>query len=153
MEKIYIKHGEHEIIIESDNKDFITSNLSSIYQFYSHIEKTNLPTPKEIKKQLIDHKKIKHNHKPTPAEYYREMNPSSGKEKLLVFAKYLDEYESISQFTSQDINRIAEEVKLPKNIHTQYYTDGVRQGLLRQHGSGKYSLTLSAEDIIEKMKN
>ena len=35
--------------------------------------------------------------------------------------------------------------------HAQYFTNAVKQGLLRSHGHGKYSLTLSSESLISTM--
>jgi hypothetical protein len=71
--------------------------------------------------------------------------------QLLIFAKYLEQYENLSDFTGKDINRVAKEAKLAKDIHPQYFTNAVKQGLLRKQGQ-RYSLTLSAEETLASMQ-
>lgn len=89
----------------------------------------------------------------TPAEFYQQKakGKTDGISKILIFGKYLEEFRSISEFSRQDINDLAKEAKLAKDIHTQYFTNAVKQGLLRSHGRSRYSLTLSAESIISAM--
>jgi len=57
-----------------------------------------------------------------------------------------------TQFGPHDINEVGTQAKLSKEIHPQYFVNAVKQGLLRSLGEGKYSLTLSAEDVLAKMK-
>jgi hypothetical protein len=88
--------------------------------------------------------------KPTPAEFFRDKGKSDGLSTVLIFGKYLEDYEGRSEFSRGDINRLAKEARLSKDIHAQYFTNGVKQGLLRKSGQ-RYSLTLSAEEVLASM--
>jgi hypothetical protein len=70
----------------------------------------------------------------------------------LIFGKYLEEFRGQADFSRQDINKIAAEAKTSKDIHGQYFSNAVKQGLLRSVGRGRYSLTLSAEEALAGMK-
>ena len=72
--------------------------------------------------------------------------------QIIIFGKYLEDYRNKPEFTRADVKAVAKEAKIAKNIHSQYFTNAVKQGLLRIFGSGKYSLTLSAEDALAAMK-
>ncbi len=85
---------------------------------------------------------------PSPAEFYRLKGKSDGVGQLLVFAKYLETYRGVSEFTPKEINNLVKEARLSRDIHGQYYSNAVKQGLLRPLGNKKYSLTLSAEDYL-----
>jgi hypothetical protein len=89
---------------------------------------------------------------PSPAEFYRAKNRTDGVAQILIFGKYLEEFRNKTEFTPQELNDIAKEAKLSKDIHPQYFSNAVKQGLLRGLGAGKYSLTLSAEDALSAMK-
>jgi len=149
MAKIRIRHGEDEIELEGED-NFLEKQLKD---FYERIEK-KLPDKKRhtLKNDLIKPPPKRPTGKePTPAEFYRSKKRTDGISKLLIFAKYLEEYRDISEFTPRDINNLAKDVKLPKDIHAQYFSNAVKQGLLRSHGSSKYSLTLSAEEALASM--
>ena len=87
----------------------------------------------------------------TPAEFFKSKGKADGISQILIFGKYLEEYRNMSEFSQADINKVVKEAKLPKDIHGQYFTNAVKQGLLRSHGGGKYSLTLSAESVLSAM--
>jgi len=87
---------------------------------------------------------------PSPAEFYLAKKPDSGTETLVVFAKYLEDFRSQPEFKLTDINKIAKEAKT-KDIHSQYLTYAVKQGLVRPVGKGKYGLTLSGESAVAAM--
>jgi len=148
MSKIRIRHGEDEIEVEGSDS-FIKKQLDSFYQ-----RVPVLPTgpPATLKKdiQAATDKKTP-GRLPTPAEFYKAKNPRGGVSQILVFGKYLEEYRGKPEFTPQEINQIAGEAKL-KNIHGQHFTNAVKQGLLRSRERGKYSLALSAEDVLAAMK-
>ena len=55
------------------------------------------------------------------------------------------------EFTRADVNALTSQAKFSKDIHSQYFTNAVKQGLLRMHDGGKYSLTLSAEEILSAL--
>jgi len=88
---------------------------------------------------------------PTPAEYFRSKNRSDGIAQVLIFGKFLEEFRGQGDFSRQDINKIAAEAKT-KDIHGQYFSNAVKQGLLRSVGRARYSLTLSAEAALAGMK-
>ena len=87
----------------------------------------------------------------TPAEYYKAKGKTDGVSQILIFAKYLEEFEGVSEFKRKDINDLTKKAKLSKDVHTQYFTNAVKQGLLRSHGGSQYSLTLSAESLLAAM--
>jgi hypothetical protein len=89
----------------------------------------------------------------TPAEFYTQKSKgkTDGISNILIFGKYLEESRGVSEFSRQEINDLARETKLSKDIHTQYFTNAVKQGLLRSHGRSRYSLTLSAESVVAAM--
>jgi hypothetical protein len=83
----------------------------------------------------------------SPAEYVRLTNPKTGTEKLLVLGRFLEQNRGVTEFAGSEINKLASEAK-SKNIHSQYYTYAVKQGLLRTVGKSKYALTISGEDVV-----
>lgn len=145
--KVRVKLGDNEIEIEGD-KTLIDNHLKSFYdKIYG-----NSSTSKSIdlKDKIYEESSSKKLSKePTPAEYYKSFGKTDGISQILIFAKYLEIYRSFSEFSQKDINNVAKDAKLSKDIHAQYFSNAVKQGLLRGHGKGKYSLTLSAEDIIK----
>lgn len=144
--KLRIKLKENEIEIEGD-ENFIEKYTTA---FYKKIE--NAPAPSkslDLKEKIYEESTIKKSTKePSPAEYYKSLGKTDGISQILIFAKYLELNRSFSEFSQKDINSLAKEAKLSKDIHGQYFSNAVKQGLLRSHGKGKYSLTLSAEDLL-----
>jgi hypothetical protein len=147
VDKIRLRHGENEIEIEGSNK-FIEKHLAS---FYERIGLVPVVTTTQLKKEILESPKKQSGKTPTPAEYYKSKGKTDGISQVLIFGKYLEEYRNISEFTQREINTLAKESKLAKDIHAQYFTNAVKQGLLRSHGRGRYSLTLSAESALSAM--
>jgi len=149
MNKIRIQHGDHEIELEGSD-EFIEKHLN---EFYERIGSMSISAPSsKLKKEISEQTPKKVSGKvPTPAEFYQLKGKTDGVSQILIFGNYLEEYKNISEFSRQEINKLAKEAKLPKDIHTQYFTNAVKQGLLRSHGHAKYSLTLSAENVISAM--
>lgn len=148
MSKIRVRHGDNEI--ELDGSDaFIAAQLE---QFYQRIETgRSLVSPTTIKKELLEsHAKPKQGKQPTPAEFYKSKGKTDGISQVLIFGKYLEEFEGKSEFSQAEVNKVAAEAKLSKDIHGQYFTNAIKQGLLRKRGT-KYSLTLSAEEVLASM--
>jgi hypothetical protein len=147
MNKLRIRHGDHEIELEGSDK-FIKDQLA---EFYSRMKETRVPASK-IKQDIFEPApKPVPGKEPTPAEFYRAKGREDGISQILILGKYLEDYRGMSEFSREDINNLGKEAKLPKSIHGQYFTNAVKQGLLRAHGRSKYSLTLSAESIISSM--
>ncbi|MCX6639571.1 MAG: hypothetical protein NTW14_03695 [bacterium] len=148
MGKLRIRYSENEFEAEGDEK-FIELHMK---RFYEKIEGSSTQHSTTKSDELEDAPpKIPEGKIPTPAEFYKAKGKTDGLSQILVFGKYLELYRMISEFTKLDINGIAKEVKLSKDIHSQYFTNAVKQGLLRSHGQGKYSLTLSAEKILSAL--
>lgn len=149
MAKVRIKHGDNEIEVDGSDA-FIAKHLKA---FYEKVQPGHIvSTPAALKKEI----EASASKKPigkvtTPAEFYRSKNRTEGVAQVLIFGKYLEEYRSKPEFTRSDVNAVAAEAKLSKDIHGQYFTNAVKQGLLRSLGLGKYSLTLSAEDALAAM--
>lgn len=149
MNKLKVKHGDHEIEIEgADN--FIKAQLA---EFYTKIQDMGTrPAASKIRHEILDTPvKPPAGKEQTPAEYYRQKGREDGVSQILILGKYLEEYRGMSEFSREDVNNLGKEAKLSKNIHSQYFTNAVKQGLLRSHGKSKYSLTLSAESVISSM--
>jgi hypothetical protein len=152
MSKIRIKHFEHEIEVEGDNA-FIKSYLDDFYKKIKFSSQTPVEinfnenmetatTPPSLKKEI------------TPAEFFMKItntNKTEGINQILIFGKYLEEILGKTEFTKKEINNVVKQARLAKDIHPQYFTNAVKQGLLRASGSGKYSLTLSAETAFSSI--
>ncbi len=149
MGKIHIRHGDNEIDVDG-NDTFIKKQLAA---FYERIQHTQLASPSASLKKDIQASATK---KPsgkqlTPAEFYNSKKRTDGISQILIFGKYLEDYRGKSEFSRQDINDIAKSAKISKDIHSQYFTNAVKQGLLRNLGHSNYSLTLSAEEVLAAM--
>jgi hypothetical protein len=153
MSKIRIKHLEHEIELEGDD-GFIDKHLDG---FYKKINISNRKPresslnekPEEVFKPVSPTKDI------TPAEFFKKFtqkNKTEGVNQILIFGKYMEEIRAKTEFTVKEINQIVREAKLSKDIHRQFFTNAVKQGLLRSSGKGSYSLTLSAETAYASMQ-
>jgi hypothetical protein len=152
MSKIRIKHFEHEIEVEGDDA-FIKNHLNDFYkrikfstqnsiEFNFDGNTTTAITRPSLKKET------------TPAEFFKKIansNKTEGINQILIFGKYLEEISGKAEFTKKEINDVVKQAKLAKNIHPQYFTNAVKQGLLRASGNGKYSLTLSAETALSSI--
>ena len=149
MGKIHIRHGENEVELDGSD-EFIKAQLAD---FYSRIKDApTRPPASKIKEQILESTpKPAGGKEPTPAEFYRQKGKEDGISQILILGKYLEEFRGMSEFSHDDVNKLSKEAKLPKDIHGQYFTNAVKQGLLRTHGHGKYSLTLSAESTLSSM--
>jgi len=149
MGKIRIRHLDNEIELEGSD-EFIEKHLKAFYERIGTIP-TSAPSSRLKKEILEPPSKKPPGEAPTPAEYYKSKGKTDGISQVLIFGKYLEEYRNLPEFSREDINKLAKEAKLAKDIHSQYFTNAVKQGLLRTHGRGKYSLTLSAESVLTAM--
>ena len=148
MSKIRVRHGEDEIELEGSD-DFISARLTA---FYEQLPKLTAAPPEQdgtrsaiLRPAASKHKAV------TPAEFYRSYGaPTDGVSQILVFAKYLEDIEGRSEFAIADVNLAAKNARLAKNIHSQYFSNAVRDGLLRRDQKGLYSLTVSAEERLSK---
>jgi hypothetical protein len=152
MNKIKIKLFDCEIELEGDD-NFIKKHLDDFYKRINTVStpkmsiNSNMDTP--IFSPPISAKGL------TPAEFYKKIQhkgKSEGVNQILIFGKYLGEVQEITEFSQKEVNSVLKEAKLSKPIHGQYFTNAVKQGLLRPIGQGKYSLTLSAETAISNMQ-
>jgi hypothetical protein len=150
MGKIRIRHGDNEIEIDG-NITFIKKQLSA---FYERIQYTQLASPSASLKKEIQASAAKKSlgKQLTPAEFYKSKNQTDGISQVLIFGKYLEDYRGKSEFSRKDVNIVAKEARISKDIHTQYFFNAVKQGLLRNIGPRKYTLTLSAEEVLAAMK-
>jgi len=148
MGKVRVRHGDNEIEVDGTDQ-FIKQQLESFYQRVGSIG-SYISSP-IIKEKLLDKEKVATTGKTlTPAEYYKAKGRTDGVSKILIFGKYLEQYSRQNEFSRSDVNKLAREAKLSRDIHTQFFTNAVKQGLLRRQG-GKYSLTLSAEEVLASM--
>lgn len=144
MGRIRLRHGDNEIELEGSDP-FIKKQLE---QFYARLGGTSPSAKTAIREQLLSGATHKAGGKaPTPAEFYKQKGMTDGVSQILVFGKFLEQFRNKAEFTRKDINSAAKEAKLSKDIHAQYFTNAVKQGLLRKQGQN-YSLTLSAEELL-----
>ncbi len=149
MPKIRIRHSENEIELDGD-LDFISSHLKSFYERLGLVG--GRTSPATLKQELLSPEKNKQNTPvPSPAEFYKGKGQTDGISQILIFGKYLEQFMDKPEFSRGDINALVSQAKLSKDIHSQFFTNAVKQGLLRAHNGGKYSLTLSAEEVISSM--
>lgn len=149
MSKVRIKIENNEIEIDGSD-EFISNHLSELILKLENTTKTI--NPSSIKSELVRNPYFDTSKTPTPAEYFRGRRKTDGISQILLFAKYLELYKNQSEFSRNDINQLVKEAKLPRDIHSQYYTNAVKQGLLRVHGK-KYTITLTGEDYISSLQN
>ena len=150
-QRLRLKIGENEIEVEGD-KRFIEQHLKFFLDKYDtpRLPEQKIDAKKPVRggEVLVDKsKKIL-----SPAEFVRQKNPQGGREKLIVLAKYLEDYENLSEFKGKDINRVAHQAKIGK-IDPSYYPLAVKQGLLNKIKHGCYQLTLTGEDAVLAMTN
>jgi hypothetical protein len=155
MNKIRIKHFDHEIELEGEDT-FIKNQLIEFYKSISHfIQQHPNSTREDVGvKQTEEHMSISGKNL-TPAEYFKKFtqkNKTEGINQILIFGKYLDEAKGKAEFTQKDINNVVKEARLSKDIHPQYFTNAIKQGLLRSVGKGTYCLTLSAESVFSNIQ-
>jgi hypothetical protein len=149
MGRLKLRHGDNEIEVEGTD-EFIRKQVDS---FYERLSGKLAQAGGTVKQRLMEPAgAVSPGKKPTAAEFYRDKGKTDGISQILILGKYLEQYHNVAEFTMKDINEIAKkDVKLSKDIHGQYFTNAVKQGLLRKHGQ-KYSLTLSAEEILTTMR-
>ncbi len=144
-QRVRLKLGDNEIEVEGDEK-FVDAQLRKFLEKLGpHLHKV---PPTDLPSKIIASTKTQK--AGTPAEYYRQKMPQGGTETLLVLAKFLEDFRSQTEFTRKDINKLAAEAKL-KDVHAQYFTLAVKQGLLRAGEKGKYALSISGEDAVLAM--
>jgi hypothetical protein len=146
VSRIRVRFGDNEIELEGAD-DFIKRYLE---QFYARAAGGHSISPKPaIREQLLSPAATARAtaKAPTPAEFFRQKGKTDGVSQILVFGKYLEQYCGKPEFTPKDVNAVAKEAKLAKDVHPQYFSNAVKQGLLRKQGQ-YYSLTLSAEELL-----
>ncbi|MFA5866765.1 MAG: hypothetical protein WC891_02200 [Actinomycetota bacterium] len=151
MSRVWLRYGDNEIEVEGTDA-FVKTYIE---EFHSRISKERGDVVKPELKESIYKASSTEKPKqkaPTPAEYFKTKgSKADGISRVLIFGKYLEEFKAKSPFKQSDINDIAKEARLAKNIHAQYFTNAVQRGLLRAHGKGAYSLTLSADEYLSKI--
>jgi hypothetical protein len=149
MPKIRIRHGENEIELDGE-LDFIAQHLKSFYERLGLVG--GKTSPATLKQDILSSDKPKEKGSiPTPVEFYKSKGKTDSISQILIFGKYLEQYMDKPEFTRSDINGLTAKAKFSKDIHSQYFTNAVKQGFLRTHDGGKYSLTLSAEELLAAM--
>ena len=149
MAKIRLRHGENEIELEGD-ADFIKNQLEAFYEKVKPVAQKE--PPRFLKEKLLTHVEEENPiSEMTPAEYYKSKGKTDGISTILIFGKFLEVARGITEFKRSDINGLAKEAKIAKDVHSQYLTNAVKQGLLRVGTGGRYSLTLSAEEVLSSM--
>lgn len=83
----------------------------------------------------------------SPAEFLRKVKPDGGLQTLIALCYYLDNYLRETSFTQKRLRELAVAAKI-KDIHPQYFTRGVREGMLADAGDRAYRLTQSGEDLV-----
>lgn len=148
--RIKVRVGENEIELEGDAK-FIEAQLAKFYEKIGATlaKSASAPTPESGLVQS----KVKWA-TPTrdlsPAEFLRRALPKGGTEQLLALGHFLEQNRAAKDFDQKEIKALCQEAKL-RDIHGQYFTLAVKQGLLRVSTKGRYALTLTGEDAVTRM--
>jgi len=153
MGKIRLRHGSSEIELEGD-EDFIERQLANFYErFKVDAQKRPELTDSGDTENETGMIGKPNQSKPTPAEFFinTAKGNSQGITQILVFSKYLELHENISEFTAKQINDLVAKAKLPKDIHKQFFSNAVKDGLLRSDKSGHFSLTISGESKLAEI--
>jgi hypothetical protein len=146
MGKIRLRHGDSEIELEGD-EGFIERQLADFYARF----KIDAGSSTAERKLLLTHRKGEMGDKGvTPAEYLKAhaaLN-TNGAMQLVLLGRYLEQVRGQSDFAPSEINQIAKEAKLAKDVHPQRFADAVAAGLLRSE-DGRYSITSTAEEVFD----
>lgn len=148
-QRVRLKMGPNEIEFEGE-RGFIDDMLKK-YVVYLEPSRQLADLPKRIEAEATSsaHTATLGKSK-SPAEFVREKQPNGGTETLLVLGRYLESVRGKIDFDRAEINALARDAKI-KNLHPQYFTLGIKQGLLRTVQKGRYALTLSGEDVVLAM--
>lgn len=144
MGRVRLRHGDNEIEVDGTDA-FIQKQLEQFYARIGGAIATKVPIRDQLLSGSPPHKTG--GKPPTPAEFYRQKGRTDGVSHILVFGKYLEEFRNKPEFSPKEVNAVAKEARLSKDIHSQFFANAVKQGLLRKQGN-KYSLTLSAEEFL-----
>jgi hypothetical protein len=142
--RVYWKIGDREIEVEGDNA-FVQKHLKL---FLDSSGFSPAQASKDLPSKIVA--AAKSSKILSPAEYYRQKNPNGGTEILIVLGKYLEEFRNKSEFTRKDIRAVSQEAKVSPP-HAQYYSNAVKQGLLRAIGRATYGLSITGEDAVGAM--
>ena len=142
--RVYWKVGDNEIEVEGDDS-FIRKHLKVSFE---KLGVAPQPVSKDLPSKIVA--AARSSKVLSPSEYYRQTNPRGGTETLIVLAKYLEEFRNKTEFTKKAVKAIARECRLAI-IHSQYYTNAIKQRLLRSLGKGAFGLSISGEDAVAAM--
>jgi len=142
--RVFWKIGDREIEVEGD-KAFIQKHLKT---FLDSVGLAPAQPSKDLPSKIVA--AAKSSKILSPAEYFRQKSPNGGTEILIVLGKYLEEFRNKTEFTRKDIKAVAQEAKVSPP-HAQYYSNAVKQGLLRAIGRATYGLSITGEDAVGAM--
>lgn len=149
QQRVRWRLGDNEIEIEGTDA-FISNQLKAFFEKVSAGPKLS-SLPSNLPSQIATAARTTvAGQAPSPSEYLRQKTPQGGTETLVVLAKFLTDFRGAEEFSVLEINKLAKEARL-KDVHNQYFTMAVQQGLLRTGGKGKYAITLSGEDAVAGM--
>ncbi len=148
-ERLRLKIGENEIELEGDEK-FIEKHLKCFLDGQVCKIRTEVPIGGAKLSTKISSPSGKPEKGLSIAEYVRAKKPKTGTDILIVLAKYLEDYKSLSEFGGIDIDKLGRDGKL-KKVEKAYYGLAVKQGLLNKIKRNRYQLTLSGEDVVNAM--
>lgn len=147
--RIKVRVGESEIELEGDSK-FIEAQLAKFYESINRSaqQAAMMTGPTESVQSKV--KAATPTRELSPAEFLRKVSPKGGTEQLLALGHYLETNRGLKDFSQQEVKTLCGEAKL-KDLHGQYFTLAIKQGLLRSSSKGRYALTLTGEDAVSKM--
>jgi len=149
--RIRIKHGEVEIEAEGD-KEFVEKHIEEFKKEIPKITKELPPKEKlitsEIPKKKVELEAL------SLAEFYKQKQPKDHNETVVVFAYWLAKNKGQEEFQTKDISACYDEAKIPKpkNVtqHISVMTSGRKAYLTAGFQKGRYKLTLTGEEFVEK---
>jgi hypothetical protein len=144
-QKLRLKIGECEIEAEGEDS-FIEKHVTVFFERIGASPETRGPSAAvQIRKsaQAAGSKTY------SAAEFYRQKRPDGGTQSLVVLGKYLQEFREKQEFARKDINALCSEIRI-KDIHPEYYTLALKQGLLKKMNKG-FAVTLSGDEVVDRM--
>lgn len=135
-----------------EDKEFVEKHIEEFKKERPEIakelpskEKTAIPETQKEKVELEGR---------SLAEFYKQKNPKDHNETVVVFAYWLTKNGEKEEFKAKDIIDCYDETRIskPTNVsqHIRAVSSGRKAYLTAGSENGRYKLTLSGEDFVEK---
>ncbi|MHA1250927.1 MAG: hypothetical protein ACTSRP_13120 [Candidatus Helarchaeota archaeon] len=146
-----IKYGEIEFEVEGD-KEFVEKHIEKFrnerQKIVNELQIDEINITSKTSKEISELKNL------SLSEFYKQKQPNSHNENIIVFAYWLMKKENKKDFTTKDILNCYDTVKIskPKNIyyHLRNLISAKKALLISGSKKGSYSITLMGIEFVEK---